>query len=173
MEWIYFSPLVLVVGFLGWITYQFLVKIYIDGYRFKRMDPRLKVFIAPFSGLIGIQKKCVEKYGDSHHFIKEMVKDDPDLKAYLTNLGNRPFLILTDPKLIKEVTQNPKKFEKLNLFKHVDKSFARGIFFVEGDDWRAERTIISHAFSYEQLRQMIPPLMQVTNKFILQLHADI
>ncbi len=77
-----------------------------------------------------------------------MVRKDPDMKAYLTNLGNRPFLILTDPKLMKEVTLNPKKFRKLNLMKHVDKAYSKGIFFVEDEDWKAERGIISHAFNH-------------------------
>ena len=95
------------------------------------------------------------------------------MKAYLTNLGNRPFLILTDPKLIKEVTLNPKKFRKLNLMKHIDKAYSKGIFFVEDDEWKAERGIISHAFSYEHLKRIIPIMTSSTNDFITRLKQDI
>lgn len=38
------------------------------------MDPSLKLFVSPFTGLLGVQKKCIEKYGDSHRFVKDMIK---------------------------------------------------------------------------------------------------
>lgn len=38
------------------------------------MDPGLKIYISPLTGLNGVQKKCVEQYGDSHKFIKNMLK---------------------------------------------------------------------------------------------------
>ncbi len=56
MEIIYFTPIAILIAFLVYIVYQFFIRIYIDGNRFKRMDPNLKVFIAPFSGLIGLQR---------------------------------------------------------------------------------------------------------------------
>lgn len=77
MEIIYLTPLLGILGFFIYVFYEFFIKIYIDSARFKRMDPDLKVFVAPFSGLIGIQRQGVKKYGDSHKFIKDMVKDDP------------------------------------------------------------------------------------------------
>lgn len=52
-----------------------------------------------------------------------MIKENPDQKAYLTNLGSKPFLILCDAKLIKELSLNPKKFKKYNMFKHSDKAY--------------------------------------------------
>ena len=70
MNIIILVPLAIILSFFLYIAYQFLVKIYIDANRFKKMDSTLQVFVAPFSGLIGIQKECVKKYGDSHHFIK-------------------------------------------------------------------------------------------------------
>lgn len=99
------------------------------------MDPTLKIYVSPFTGLNGVQKKCVEQYGDSHWFIKDMLKQNPDQMAYLTNIGNRPFLILCDPKLIKELCLNHKQFKKFNIFKHSDLTYTKGIFFVPNEDW--------------------------------------
>ena len=56
MELIYLTPIFIVVAVVLYIAYQFLIKIYIDGARFKKMDANLKVFIAPFSGLMGLQQ---------------------------------------------------------------------------------------------------------------------
>jgi hypothetical protein len=33
--------------------------------------------------------------------MKEMIKENPDQKAYLTNIGSKPFLIICDAKLVK------------------------------------------------------------------------
>lgn len=55
---------------LLYVIYMFFIKIYIDAARFRKMDPNLKTFIAPFSGIQGVQKFNLEKYGDSHHFAK-------------------------------------------------------------------------------------------------------
>ena len=78
-----------------------MIKLYIVANKLKKMDPGLKLYISPFTGLNGVQKRCVQQYGDSHRFIKDMLKENPDQSAYLTNIGNRPFLILCEPKLIK------------------------------------------------------------------------
>jgi len=41
---------------LIYIVYQLFIRIYIDAYRFQKMDPNLTLFIAPFFGLLGKQK---------------------------------------------------------------------------------------------------------------------
>lgn len=55
---------------LLYVIYMFFIKIYIDAARFRKMDPNLKTFIAPFSGIQGVQKFNLDKYGDSHRFAK-------------------------------------------------------------------------------------------------------
>ncbi len=77
-----------------------------------------------------------------------MIKENPEQKGYLTNFGYKPLLILCDAKLIKELSLNPKRFKKYNMFKHSDKAYTQGIFFVEGEDWTAERSIVRHSFNY-------------------------
>lgn len=55
---------------LLYVIYMFLIKIYIDAARFKKMDPNLKLFVAPFSGLQGVQQRNLQQYGDTHYFTK-------------------------------------------------------------------------------------------------------
>jgi hypothetical protein len=86
---------------LLYLVYQFFIKIYLAAWRFKRMDPTLKTYIAPFFGMLGVQKENIAKYGDSQRFMKDMIKENPDQKAYLTNLGSKPFLILCDAQLVR------------------------------------------------------------------------
>ena len=90
-------PLIIVL----YVIYMFFIKIYIDAARFRKMDPNLKIFIAPFSGIQGVQKFNLEKYGDSHHFAKQLVLENPQANGYFTNLGYKPMLVVCKAQLIK------------------------------------------------------------------------
>jgi hypothetical protein len=57
-----------------YLFYEFIIKIYLNGWKFKKMDPSLKTYIAPFFGMLGIQQESIKKYGDSQKFMKDMVK---------------------------------------------------------------------------------------------------
>ena len=105
-------PLLALIAFL---VYHLVIKIYLAANQFKKMDPNLKCYIAPFSGMLGVQQKNIELYGDSQKFMKDMIRQNPDQRAYLTNLGSKPFLILCDPNLVRQLSLNPKKFRKFNL----------------------------------------------------------
>ena len=142
------------------LLYHLVIKIYIAAHQFKKMDPDLKCYIAPFSGMLGVQQKNIELFGDSQKFMKDMIRENPDQRAYLTNLGSKPFLILCDPNLVRELSLNPKKYRKFNLLKHSNLSYTLGIFFAEDDYWTSIRGIIRHSFSHDQLKGMIPMMQK-------------
>jgi len=151
--------LLLTIALLAlFLFYHIILKIYLAAWSFKRMDPTLKTYIAPFFGMLGVQKEHIAKYGDSQRFMKDMIKENPDQKAYMTNLGTKPFLILCDAQLVREVCLNPKKFRKFNLFKHSRHAYERGIFLAEDEQWSNIRGIIRHSFNHEQLKAMIPTM---------------
>lgn len=155
-------PLLLVL----YVFYMFVVKIYLDAKRFRKMDPSLKTFISPFIGIQGVQKNYMEKYGDSHKFAKDLVAENPEATGYLTNLGYKPMLILCSAKLIKELSINPNNYKKLNLFKHSDKSYKKGIFLSDGEDWVHQRSIIGPSFNYNSLKRMIPIMRDSIDTFL-------
>lgn len=49
----------LIVSVVLYVLYNFVIKIYLDANRFKKMDPETKIFVSPFFGLLGLQKKCL------------------------------------------------------------------------------------------------------------------
>jgi cytochrome P450 len=156
------------VAIIFWLIYRFFIKIYLDAYRYKKMDPNLKVFTYPIAGLPRVQKQCLEKYGDSHWFVKNMVKENPDQLAYLTNLGDKSFLVITDSQLVKEMSLEHKNFEKFKPFKHMDLCYLRGIFFAEGQDWKIQKELIAPAFNYEHLKRMIPIMMTTSKEAMIR-----
>ena len=71
---IIFYATIFITGLILYILYHFVIKIYIDANRFKKMDSETKIFVSPFFGLLGLQKKCLDQYGDSLKYVKDMVK---------------------------------------------------------------------------------------------------
>lgn len=43
----------------AWFVYEFVIKLYLVANKLKKMDPSLKIYITPLTGLNGLQKKCV------------------------------------------------------------------------------------------------------------------
>lgn len=39
-----------------YLLYHLVIKIYLVAWQFKKMDPTLKFYIAPFSGMLGLQQ---------------------------------------------------------------------------------------------------------------------
>lgn len=97
IEYLLIPPLLLFL----YLLYHLVIKIYLVAWQFKKMDPTLKFYIAPFSGMLGLQQENIRKYADSQRFMKDMIKENPDQRAYFTNLGSKPFLILCDPQLVR------------------------------------------------------------------------
>ena len=116
--------LILALSVIGYIIYRLFVKIHLDSRRFKKMDPNFRDLVSPLLGLVGLQEQSFKQYGDSFHYVKQMVKDNNDLKAYTANIGHISMLILCDPQIIKEFLLESKKFRKFNLYKHSDKGFS-------------------------------------------------
>lgn len=74
-------------------------------------------------------------------------------------------LILCDAQLIKEYLLNPKKYKKLNLYKHNDKAYSKGLFLAEDDEWTRQKTIVRHSFNHENMKRMIPAMMKSIEGF--------
>lgn len=95
-----------------------------------------------------------------------MMKENPDQKAYLTNLGDRAFLILTDIELIKSLSLNHRMFEKIKLLKHMELSYLKGIFFAEGSEWKGQKELVGPAFNHEHLTRMVPIMKKTINMYL-------
>jgi cytochrome P450 len=82
-------------------------------------------------------------------------------------------LVVCSAKLIKEISTTAKSFKKFNLYKHSNKSYTKGIFLVEGEDWQHQRAIVRHSFSHESLKKMIPIMNDSINSFLSSIKKQI
>jgi hypothetical protein len=49
----------LVLLFVLYVVYEFVIKLNMSVSRFKKMDPAIRIFTSPFTGLLGVQKNCI------------------------------------------------------------------------------------------------------------------
>jgi hypothetical protein len=70
------------------------------------------------------------------------------LKAYATNIGHLPMLILCDAQLVKEYLLQSKKFRKFNLYKHSDISYKQGLLLADEELWARQKAIVKHSFNH-------------------------
>jgi cytochrome P450 len=78
-------------------------------------------------------------------------------------------LVVCSAKLIKEISTTAKSFKKFNLFKHSHKSYTKGIFLAEGEDWHAQRILVGHSFTHECLKKMIPIMNDCINNYLTKI----
>lgn len=62
--------LILLSSIVAYIIYQLFIKIYIELWKFRKMDPSIKSIVSPLLGLVGQQEKSFKNYGDSFHYAK-------------------------------------------------------------------------------------------------------
>lgn len=161
------------VGFVLFVVYHFFIKIYIVAAQFKKMDPSLQILVTPIMGLLGIQRENFRKYGDSLRYVKDMVKENPDTKAYFTNIGYLPMLILCDAQLVKEYLLGSKKFRKFNLYKHNDITYKQGLFLADEELWTRQKAIVKHSFNHENMKRMIPSMEMSIRRYTADLLTKI
>jgi cytochrome P450 len=170
--WLLLVPL----GLFLYFVYFFFIRIYLIANRFKKMDPSLRVLVKPVLGMLAVQQENFRKYGDSLHYVKEFVKENPEMRGIYTNLGYLPMLILCDAQLVKEFLLASKRFRKFNLYKHNRLNFRQGLFLAEEELWARQKAIVKHSFNHESMKRMIPAMeasiKDFSNRFLDSIAAS-
>jgi cytochrome P450 len=94
-----------------------------------------------------------------------MIRENPDLKAYYTNIGYLPMLIFCDAQIVKDFLLASKKFRKFNLYKHSQLTYQLGMFLAEEEQWSKQRSIVKHSFNHENMKRMIPAMERSIDEF--------
>jgi len=127
----------------------------------------IPAFFSPILGVIRKYRDDQAKDGDYLKEPKSSSKVDPDQKALVTNWGSQVLVSFRDPKYAKDILQHPMRYKKskvFDIFKHI---LGTGLSFLEGDEWKTRRKIISSCFHYEFLKNNTP-LIQETVKEALE-----
>ncbi|RLM94144.1 cytochrome P450 72A15-like [Panicum miliaceum] len=88
-------------------------------------------------------------------------------KVSMVWAGPTPRVILSDPKLVREVLSNKfGHFRKPKVPANLIKMIGDGLSNHEGEKWAVHRKIINHAFHLEKLKRMLPAFTSCTSELI-------
>nr|URF53675.1 cytochrome P450 [Trichosanthes cucumerina] len=95
-------------------------------------------------------------------------------RNFIQWFGTDAQLIITDPEMIKEVLNDRQKnFRKAKLQGHIHRIFGNGLATVEGERWVKSRKMAHFAFHGDNLKNMIPSMIECAETMIEQwMHHD-
>ena len=84
--------------------------------------------------------------------------------AYQIKLLNKPFLVISDPKIgLEIIKQRPKLFNRTERLEWLFEDLGfHGVFSSNGDKWKRQRRLIMPAFSYKTLANFVPHLKSLS-----------
>lgn len=119
----------------------------------------------PFSAtLYELYNEYSQTKGDPCYLNKEVFKN---YDVVISNLLNYPSLIFTNMKMGKEILTPDKLMTapKVQLsMKLLNHTIGSGLAFLEGDSWKERRKILSKAFSFELLKNMVPLISKLCDQ---------
>ncbi|EAR99512.2 cytochrome P450 family monooxygenase (macronuclear) [Tetrahymena thermophila SB210] len=117
--------------------------------------------------LVGKYKRMldsIKEHGDCMHYYKQLLTNQPDCKYTVTNLAHNVCIYFYDLELLNQL------YKCSDLVKHqfgveIFKQVMAGLVFNEGEEHSRKRKILSQAFHYQLLQNMIPQLSQIYEEF--------
>ncbi|XP_051225069.1 cytochrome P450 CYP72A616 [Lolium perenne] len=88
-------------------------------------------------------------------------------KVAVTWFGPEPRVVVTDPKLFREILANKHgQFGKQKSILRIERLLANGLTTHQGEKWVTHRRIINHAFHLEKLKRMLPAFAACSGELV-------
>lgn len=111
--------------------------------------------------------KNARQKGDFYGIYKEALRKHPDSRFLVENFGPNTLLVLLDPLLIKELLRRPEIYQKDTESVKLILDLAHGSTpFSEGEDWKKGRRVLSTAFNFDFMKEMIPLIVSTAQEGI-------
>lgn len=155
----YFSPITILWAFMLsgiiYFVFSFFILRFIGLYYHKQQGGAIR-FNWKLIPIIDDFRNAYKR-GDYCYNLKETIRQNPKSRFIAMNFGPWDYLILTDPKMIKEMLQKYELYQKdKKFFGLLLELFAKSLVFVEGVEWKKRRKIISSAFNFDFLKHTVP-----------------
>ncbi|RIA87211.1 cytochrome P450 [Glomus cerebriforme] len=142
-----------ILGIIGWIAY----KIYIWPYY---ISPLRKIPGPPSENLFYGHIRTIMTEESSEPQLRWVKQYGNIVKFH--GMFNEPNILVADPKIIQEITVN----QVYDYVKAPSASatavFGRGLLFAEGDDHKRQRKMMNPAFTYSNIKEMVPTFTRIS-----------
>jgi len=112
-------------------------------------------FLAPL-GFITLMKKSEKEHGDNLHYFKENARKNPNLEIEAMNIGNKAFVLIYSPRLLKAFFSSIDPYEKYKSLQPITLFSKWGFPSLTGRMFREHRKTVSTMFSFNVLGDKVP-----------------
>jgi len=120
----------------------------------------------PFAASFVYDIKDVQTHKSFFYRDKQIIKENPNLKFLATNLCPSCYLVLADPKILKDFFNQHDYYKKAEMTAMYKNVLGNGIFFSEEDSWERRRRLISKSFHYEFIRAKLPYIKNIVKEIL-------
>ena len=166
MFWNIFVALFIIALVL--FLHKLIIKPYLAVQFYKKQGFKLAVF-RPFLGLSKIVKKSLEESHDFQYFRKHLLEDYPGTRGVVSNILDKPHLMLADVSLKKDFfLYKSQYYEKHSITKSglkndiIEKKDS--LLLAEGSNWKRIRGIISSTFNHDFIMSNVSFMFEATDK---------
>lgn len=157
--------IICVIATLIFYGFRYIIKPY-RLIRFYRNQGIQMTFI-PLTGYYMKDIENIQKHNDYYYGWKQKARQEPRPKAFGGNFGYDTHLVLLDPIMIKEFAQKYDLYLKHpEILAPLKDLCGRSLVCAEGDEWKRKKKLISTAFHFEFLKEMIPEIGEITREQI-------
>ena len=132
------------------------------------------IYFVPVIGIWYYYYTGYWRHGDSMHFIKKFLKENPEAPLILSNLGSKIYFILFKPDYLQAfLITNIEKTSVLQKNLISPLLGETNIFFSTGEEWKARRKIMSQGFTFGNIQKMTNPLEKIVDKHFQKIQTEI
>ena len=148
------------------LVVKYFVKPYFILRKYKKIPGALCIY-RPIFGTLPDLTKDFNKHGDTAYSLKKLVRDQPNTRLIAMTIGSDVALIFTDVELIKDFLNKQTKIASKDLRGSLrDPEIGIGLFIAEGEQWKAQRKLISQVFHFDYMNRCLPTVNRTLREWI-------
>ena len=153
--------IVLPLLFILYFIIKFIAKPYFAVKSYERKGETYTYF-KPVIGFFMLVHESFAKYRDFSMKFHEIINTNPNMKYFITNMFDRPYVLLIDQDMQKDFyVENANLYEKYPIgTDNFVRVMGESMPFVEGAEWKKRRMLFSKVFNYNFLNAIFPRVLK-------------
>ena len=112
----------------------------------------------PLLGFFALLKDGEKDHDDNLYHVKKNAQKNPNLEIEAYNVGNKAFVLLYSPRLLKSFLTNDENYQKYKRLQPITLFSKLGFAALNGRIFKEHRKIVAKLFSYDHLSRKLPAM---------------
>ena len=114
----------------------------------------------PGTGWISTMKQAEKEHGDNLYYVKQNARDNPDRELEAYNIGDKVFLLLYSPRVLKALFTTIEPYQKYKALQPITLFSKWGFTMLNGKIFRQHRKTVCTMFSFTILGDKVPTMRE-------------